>query len=157
MCVSVQALRSGNQAFRFLRRGVRGFTIAINTLDVVSPLIFILRESQGVSVTGLATLAYSPAGRSVMNIATSDPTPLLQSKKNSQKGKLIFTSVSPWQPDFLCPHRQHCCSKSPELSFFSLTSGIEFSLVFSVTSGHLCFILFTVIVSICSVMLLLGQ
>lgn len=68
------------------RRGVRRFTVAINTLDVVSHLILILRESQ-VSVTALVGLAYSPAGRSGMNIASSDPTPQVQTKPTSQKEK----------------------------------------------------------------------
>lgn len=66
---------------------MRGLTIAINTLDMVSPLILTLRESLGESVTALVSLAYSPAGRSALDIATSDPSPQVQTKPSSQEGK----------------------------------------------------------------------
>lgn len=64
----------GNQITRFSRRAVRGFTIAINTLSVVSPLILILRGCQETFVTVLVVMTYSPGGSNGMSTATLDPT-----------------------------------------------------------------------------------
>lgn len=120
-CVCVQAFWSGNWASRFPRRVVRGFTLAINPLGMVSPFILILRESQRVSVTALVSLAYSQQGEVLWTLPLQTPPLKFKPDQTAKRGKRILNSVSPWHPDFLCPYRQHCCSKSPELAFFSLT------------------------------------
>lgn len=68
--ICVQALQRGNQASSFPRKGLRGFIITMNTLDVVSPMILILRSSQGTSVTALVARTYRPAGSNGASIAT---------------------------------------------------------------------------------------
>lgn len=73
LCVCVQALQRGNQAFSFPRWSVRGFIITMNTLDVISPVILILRSSQGTSA--LVDMTSSLEGSNRMIIVTLDLTP----------------------------------------------------------------------------------